>query len=86
MEKTVQWAKPLTIISDTILAKLLTVWKNIALNTERTVKRSITKFGIINKKALALIPRKFVRLVYELLVNNQLYYGVSLGASIKESK
>ena len=60
--------------------------KNITLNTERTVKRSITKFRIINKKALALIPRKFVRLVYELLVNNQLYYGVSLGASIKESK
>ena len=39
-----------------------------------------------HKRALALTSRKFVRLVYGLLARNQLYSGVSLDTSIKETK
>ena len=39
-----------------------------------------------HKRALALTSRKFVRLVYGLLARNQLYSGVSLDTSIKESE
>ena len=38
-----------------------------------------------HKRALALTSRKFVRLVYGLLARNQLYSGVSLDTSIKDS-
>lgn len=38
-----------------------------------------------HKRALALTSRKFVRLVYGLLDRNQLYSGVSLDTSIKDS-
>ena len=39
-----------------------------------------------HKRALTLTSRKFVRLVYGLLAKNQLYSGVLLDTSIKESK
>lgn len=39
-----------------------------------------------HKRTLALTSRKFVRLVYELFTKNQLYAGVLLDTSIKESK
>ena len=38
-----------------------------------------------HKRALALTSRKFVRLVYGLLAKNQLYSGISLDTSIKET-
>ena len=49
-EKILLWPKLVTVISDTILAKLPTVWENTTLSTGSTIARSTTKSLSINTK------------------------------------
>ena len=81
--KTTKCRKPEIPIFATILAKRRTASKHIPKYADFYTRKyaEVTKHQ--HKRALALTSRKFVRLVFGLLVKNQLYTGEKAGRRIK---